>query len=501
MPSRHNTGLEVFNVSLLSSPADYSQLFALAPVSLWLEDFSGLKRLFDRWRAEGISDLRAHVAVHPECLAECAASLQVLEVNQRTLELFGASSQAQLLTNLSQVFRGDMLDHLAQQMLPMWEGQLGFAVQTVNYTLDGRRLDVQVQARVLQGHEEHWDRVMVSLQDITQELQSSRLLAASEQHARNLFDCSPVSLWVEDFSAVKRLIDDVRLRGIEDFRTFINVHPEFVSRCMQEIRVIDVNQQTLTMFGAQNKVELLAGLGKVFQGEMRDSFAEQLIELWQGKTTLMREVVNYRLSGDLVNIHMQFAVLPGHLADWDLVLVSLVDITARKKAEAYLEYLGKHDSLTQLRNRAFYMDELNRLSRKGPWPVSVLVMDLNGLKQINDEHGHVAGDALLRRAGEVFSKVAAPQACVARTGGDEFAMLLPGTDDRGALATIDRIHSILELNNQFYSGHKLSIAIGMATCTSSDQLEAALIRADRAMYVEKTRYYQEQHIERRGHGG
>lgn len=497
--SRHNTYLEVLNVSQLSSPADYSQLFALAPVSLWLEDFSALKRLFESWRAEGITDLRAHMAVVPECLAECAASLQVLEVNQRTLELFGAISQEHLLANLSQVFRSDMLDHLAQQMLPMWDGQMGFAVQTVNYTLDGRRLDVQVQARVLQGHEDRWDRVMVSLQDITQELQSSALLATSEQHARNLFDYSPVSLWVEDFSAVKRLIEDVRMRGIEDFRTFINVHPEFVSRCMHEIRVIDVNQQTLTMFGAQNKAELLARLSEVFQGEMRDSFAEQLIELWQGKTTLVREVVNYRLSGDLVNIHMQFAVLPGHLADWDLVLVSLVDITARKKAEAYLEYLGKHDSLTQLRNRAFYMDELNRLSRKGPWPLSVLVMDLNGLKQINDEHGHGAGDALLRRAGEVFSKVASPQACAARTGGDEFAMLLSGSDERGALATIERIHAMLELNNQFYSGHKLSIAIGMATCTSSDQLEATLIRADRAMYVEKTRFYQEQHIERRGH--
>lgn len=501
MVSRHNTGMNATHVPPISSPADYTQLFALAPVSLWLEDFSALKRLFHRWRAEGITDLRAHVAVHPECLAECAASLQVLEVNQRTLELFGASSQEHLLANLSQVFRGDMLDHLAQQMLPMWDGEMGFAVQTVNYTLDGRRLDVKVQARVLQGHEELWDRVMVSLQDITQELQSSTLLATSEQHARNLFDYSPVSLWVEDFSAVKRLIDEVRMRGIEDFRTFINVHPEFVSRCMQEIRVIDVNQQTLTMFGAQNKAELLAGLGRVFQGEMRDSFAEQLIELWQGKTTLMREVVNYRLSGDLVNIHMQFAVLPGHLAEWDLVLVSLVDITARKKAEAYLEYLGKHDSLTQLRNRAFYMDELNRLSRKGPWPVSVLVMDLNGLKQINDEHGHVAGDALLRRAGEVLGKVAAPQACVARTGGDEFAMLLPNTDERGAQATIDRIHSVLELNNQFYSGHKLSISIGMATCGASDQLEAALIRADRAMYVEKSRYYQEQRIERRSHNG
>ena len=57
-----------------------------------------------------------------------------------------------------------------------------------------------------------------------------------------------------------------------------------------------------------------------------------------------------------------------------LVLLSLIDITARKKAEAYLEYLGKHDALTKLRNRAFYVDELNRISRKGPWPLTVMAL-------------------------------------------------------------------------------------------------------------------------------
>ncbi|REM27004.1 GGDEF domain-containing protein, partial [Mycobacterium tuberculosis] len=77
------------------------------------------------------------------------------------------------------------------------------------------------------------------------------------------------------------------------------------------------------------------------------------------------------------------------------------DITARKKAEAYLEYLGKHDVLTQLCNRTYYTEELNRLARKGPWPVSIVAIDLNGLKQVNDQEGHAAGDSLLRRMGEV----------------------------------------------------------------------------------------------------
>ena len=111
--------------------------------------------------------------------------------------------------------------------------------------------------------------------------------------------------------------------------------------------------------------------------------AEQLQDLWEGKTVQQREVTNYSLSGDAVHIHMQFSVLGGHQDDWSLVLLSLVDITARKKAEAYLEYLGKHDVLTQLRNRAFYAEELNRLARKGPWPFAVIAIDLKGLKAIH----------------------------------------------------------------------------------------------------------------------
>jgi len=62
--------------------------------------------------------------------------------------------------------------------------------------------------------------------------------------------------------------------------------------------------------------------------------------------------------------------------------------------------------LTKLRNRAWFEDELNRLERRGPWPVTVVAIDLNRLKMVNDRSGHAAGDALLRRAGEVLAKLA-----------------------------------------------------------------------------------------------
>ena len=494
----HNAAKEETSVSCaITSNADFEHMFELAPVSLWLEDYSGLRQIFDRWRAEGVEDLREHVARHPELLKQCSGALRVLKVNQRTLELFGAETQQILESNLGQVFRDDMHHAVVHELTQLWSGALEFSNQTVNYTLDGLRLDVQIHARILPGYENCWSKVLVSLEDITSQTRGRRELQRSEQYARDLFEHSPVSLWVEDFTAVKRLLDGVRDQGISDFKTFIAVHPEFVTRCMQEIRVVDVNQQTLRMFGASTKEVLLNSIGQVFRGEMHASFADQLLDLWQGKTFQQREVINYSLSGEVLNIHMQFSVLDGHMDDWGLVLLSLVDITARKKAEAYLEYLGKHDVLTQLRNRAFYVEELNRIGRKGPWPLSIIAMDLNGLKEVNDNQGHAAGDLMLRRMGEVLSKSVDAPAYAARIGGDEFAVLLPGVDERGALAVQERIQSLLELNNQFYPGQHLSMAIGLACCQQSEPVESAINRADQAMYADKQRYYQQVDSDRR----
>ena len=478
--------------------ADYEQLFESAPISLWLEDYSVLRALFDDWRAQGVTDLASHLANAPERLRQCAACLKVIRVNRQTLRVFAATSQQELVARFSDIFRDDMLGQMVPELTALWDGQLAYSNQTVNYALDGRRIEAQIHVQVLQGHEARWDRVMVSFEDITPSVQARHQLAASEQYARDLFSHSPVSLWVEDFSGVKRLMDDVRSQGIVDFRVFISVHPEFVTRCMEEIRVVTVNQQTLTMFAATDQRQLLGQIESVFRDEMQASFAEQLIDLWNGKLVQIREVINYSLNGEPINIHMQFAVLPAHQGAWDLVLVSLIDITARKKAEAYLEYLGKHDALTRLRNRGFYVDELNRISRKGPWPLSILAMDLNGLKHINDELGHAAGDAMLRRVGEVLAGAAAGQPyCVARIGGDEFITLLPGGDERAANGLKERIESMIELNNQFYPGHKLSLAIGMASCHSAVDVEAALHEADQAMFSAKARFYEAAKIERR----
>ena len=96
---------------------------------------------------------------------------------------------------------------------------------------------------------------------------------------------------------------------------------------------------------------------------------------------------------------------------------------------------------------------------------------------------------MLRRIGEVLTKAVDAPACAARIGGDEFMVLLPGSDERGAQAMQERILSLLELNNQFYPGQTIHLAMGHACGREGASMEAVVHRADQAMYVEKMRFY------------
>jgi diguanylate cyclase (GGDEF)-like protein len=479
-------------VRLADDHRDDAEMFDLAPVSLWLEDYSGIKAQLDEWRQAGVTSLRDHLREDPSRVKACCDRIRLIKVNRKTLTLFEAADLPQLVANLGSIFRDDMLKTHIEELVQLWEGRTEFFSHAVNYTLSGRRLDIVLNGSILPGYGASWERVLIAIEDVTE-----RELTVSEEYARGLFEHSPVSLWVEDFSSVKRLLDEIRERGITDFRVFTDVHPEFVLRCMSEIHVIDVNRHTLELFAAPDEASLLRRLNEVLRDDMEQHFREQLIDLWHGKLFQQREVVNYSLDGSELHLHLQFSVLPGYEQNWRLVQIALTDITARKKAEAYLEFLGRHDVLTKLYNRSFYVEEMNRLERKGPRPVTIIVADLNGLKAANDQLGHAAGDALLRRAGEVLAELFAKPHIAARIGGDEFAVLLPAMDEREGAVMMDNLQRLVEINNQFYPGKPLSLSMGAATSRPGERLEDVVKRADLLMFEAKRVYYSSEAYERR----
>ena len=457
-------------------------LFEYAPVALWEQDFSHIKKSFDELRAKGVRSLDAHLAIYPEFLDQCMGKIQVLDVNLQTVAMLKADSKEHLLSNLDKVFRDGMRHHFRDELRALWNGDVKWSGEGVNYTLEGNPVDIILNWRIMPEYENNWERVLVTTEDITARKRA-------EQRLHNLFEASPISLWEEDYSAIKKYFDVLRIQGVTSLEGYLEEHPEAVSYCVGLINVLDVNQKTLQLFGAESKEHLIANLPRIFRDEMEEHFANELIDLWNGKLSYEREGVNYSLSGEPINVLLNFKIMPGYEDDFGWALVSIQDISARKKAEEYLHYLGTHDVMTGLFNRAYFEETIQKLELSRKDPVGVIILDLNYLKKTNDTLGHQAGDKLIRRLAEVMIAAFNNGQIAARIGGDEFAVILPRTEESEMVDFIKQIHALIEINNKYYREPILSISAGFATSSPGMSLERVIQLADDAMYRSKAEYH------------
>jgi diguanylate cyclase (GGDEF)-like protein/PAS domain S-box-containing protein len=157
------------------------------------------------------------------------------------------------------------------------------------------------------------------------------------------------------------------------------------------------------------------------------------------------------------------------------------DITSRKEVEDTLRHESTHDVLTGLFNRAFFDEESKRLAQSGKFPLTIVMADVNDLKTVNDTLGHEAGDELLQLAAGVIRSAFRAEDIVARIGGDEFAVLLPGKAAAVAEEAVQRIMCCPEIANG-----QASIAFGIASAENEDQLAEALKVSDERMYRDKS---------------
>lgn len=457
-------------------------LFEYAPISLWEQDFSRIKSLFEALRKQGITDFESYLDSHPEFIDECMREIKVLNVNQQTISMFKADSKETFLTSLNLIFRDGMRHHFRAELVSLWNGEVQWSGEGINYTLEGEALDIILHWRILPEHEKKWDKVLVTIEDITARKRA-------EKRLESLFESSPISLWEEDYSEIKKYFDSLRAQGVDDFEMYLLNYPEVALHCIGLIKVLNVNQKTLELFGASSKQDLLNNLGQVFRDEMGKHFSKELIDLWNGKLSYEREGINYSLTGEPINILLSFRIMPNHENDFSWVTVAIQDITARKKAEDYLRYLGTHDVMTGLYNRAFFEEAIIKIESNRIDPVSIVIVDLNYLKHVNDKYGHQSGDKLIRRVAEVLQAASEDKYFVARIGGDEFVVILENENEETANEFMKHVQVLVEMNNKFYREPELSISIGTATSSSDLSLEKVINLADDAMYRHKGEHH------------
>jgi PAS domain S-box-containing protein len=168
-----------------------------------------------------------------------------------------------------------------------------------------------------------------------------RDLLESERRYRLVFENSPVSIWEEDFSGVKKLLDGLKQEGVTDIEAYFEKHPEAIRQCAQITKIVDVNEAAVVLHAASSKEALLSGLMDTFTAESFDTFRGELVCLWNGGKQMTEEAVVKTLAGEHRAVTVYFSVCPGYEETLSKVLVSLIDVTERKRAEEVVRKLNQ----------------------------------------------------------------------------------------------------------------------------------------------------------------
>jgi PAS domain S-box-containing protein len=177
--------------------------------------------------------------------------------------------------------------------------------------------------------------------DISDRKRAEEDMSRSRERYRGFFENSPISLWEEDFSEVKGEIDRLRGSGVSDFRGYFGSHPEVVAECAAKVRVVEINKATLRMYEVENRSEFFAGLRKVLSRDSYDVFREELIAIADGLTEFESEDINTTSLGKRIDIYLKWSVGPGNEKSYSRVLVSIIDITERKRIEKQIRLLAQ----------------------------------------------------------------------------------------------------------------------------------------------------------------
>ena len=239
--------------------------------------------------------------------------------------------------------------------------------------------------------------------------------------------------------------------------------------------------------------EVLGQNPKFLQGpDTEDKTRYQIRQAMRENKSIRTQILNYAKDGTELWLDINFVPLFDENGELAYYAAIERDLTEHKKLQFELEDMAKTDSLTRLANRQAFMEransEFNR-ARRYSRSLSVIMIDIDHFKSINDQHGHAAGDEVLRQLGQHCSSRLRDSDFLGRIGGEEFVLLLPDTAQDSAYHVAERMREQLSttsivLDNGITLG--ITASFGVAAMNKEDaDFNAILQRADTAMYDAK----------------
>lgn len=279
------------------------------------------------------------------------------------------------------------------------------------------------------------------------------------------------------------------------FRTILEQAPIGIA-ISKDRKPVYFNEKFEKILGRSKEELLCVGWESYTHPDDLEEDMRKLKALWTGSIKDYSMIKRY-IKPDGSTVWVDMTVVPLHISEQESQnhLCMVKDITQMKKAETertqkeeQILYLYHHDVLTGLYNRAFFDEEIRRLDTSDHLPLSVIIGDINGLKFTNNAFGHTKGDFLITKMAGILQMSCRESDIIARTGGDEFSILLPNTDSSTVYSIVELIknactENAIQSENAFLHA---SISLGYATKTRADEpFEQVQTSAEELMYRHK----------------
>ena len=285
----------------------------------------------------------------------------ILDCNSAAMEIFGYEKQ-EMLGRTTEFLHvdGKALSEFQETLYPAIEDKghlLSFEFKMKRKS--GEVFPTEHSVHPLLGETGNRFGWVSVVEDLTERKKIRHALEASENRYRSLFEFSPLPLWEEDFSEVKKRLDILKKEGVTDFRAYLDEHAGLVRECVSLVRIVGYNRAVLGLYNATGPESFLPALHRIFSTETYHSFKKELIAISEGRNLLEFETEVRTLDDKRKYTSARWVVVPGCEDTLARVIFSEIDMTAKRHA---LDALQR--SRLRLRELTAHVESVREEERK-----------------------------------------------------------------------------------------------------------------------------------------